>query len=135
MNTCSLEIMNQPEDNHNPNPKGTLPHFTDRIPNVNGMMDTNKPSQKNIRMWRTRCVRCGDSGIGSGCGGKFRLNPLPLVTSTPGILGNRNAKIKPDRKYRDEEIIVIKSPHFTFNLFRVSSTLSIPREISSLEIV
>jgi len=104
--------MNHPEDSHSPNPKGTLPHLTDKSPKVSGIIETIKPNQKNIRMCRTLCVKCGERGIGSGCGGKLRLNPLPRVTNIPGIRGNRNAKIKPATKYSEDEIISIESPNF-----------------------
>lgn len=62
------------------------------------------------------------------------LNPLPLVIKIIGRRGNRNAIIKPRVKYitgPNNDII----HHNPLRRFSVASTLSIPREISSLEIV
>jgi len=62
------------------------------------------------------------------------LNPLPLVIKIIGKRGKRNAIIKPRVKYitgANNDIIY----HNPLRRFSVASTLSIPSEISSLEIV
>ena len=62
------------------------------------------------------------------------LNPLPRVIKIIGRRGNRNAIIKPIVKYitgANNDII----HHNPLRRFSVDSTLSIPSEISSLEIV
>lgn len=62
------------------------------------------------------------------------LNPLPPVIKIIGRRGNRNAIMKPKVKYitgANKDIIY----HNPLSRFSVASTLSIPSEISSLEIV
>ena len=62
------------------------------------------------------------------------LKPLPLVIKIIGRRGKRNAIIKPKVKYvtgANNDI-----PHHNpLSRFNVASTLSIPSEISSLEMV
>ncbi len=76
----------------------------------------------------------GDNGIGAGCSGNVVLNPLPLVIKMIGRRGNRNATTKPKEKYitgASNGMI----HHIPLSRLRVDSTLSMPRDIFSLEIV
>ena len=63
------------------------------------------------------------------------MKPFPRVIRIPGIRGKIKAMKNPAKKYRIEEINDIKSHQLFTNLVRVCSNLSIPLEISSLEIV